>query len=526
MAFADTPSPDFILSAAHILTGADASGAMQVIDDGAVLVQAGLIAAIGTLADLTRDNPDIEVRGGRDMIAMPGFANSHHHFGLTPLMMGVPFAPLELWLPQFRKMRQVNLRLDTLYSAIEMLESGTTTVQHINSGLSGPEENWDHATDEIISAYGEIGMRSGYCFMIRDQNILSYEDDAKVLAALPEEVSEWLAPSMQAARTPTRAYMDFFSRQHRKWSERSPDMVRMNLAPANLHWCSDDSLQMIFATARSHGASIHMHLLETERQARYANARFKCSAVEHLERLGCLGPKLTLGHGNWMTRDDLDRLSDCGCMVCHNASSGLRLGSGIAPVNEMQRRNIPVALGIDQSNICDDRDMTIEMKLVWALHRETGMWNDRLEASRVLTMATEHGAKSVGFGKITGRLEIGRQADIVLMSKSEIGRPVLDPRTPIADAVLHRGSKSAIRQVYVGGRLVVDNGLVTTIDRDAVIAEITDILSAPMSEAERKADKMVAAMMPALEGFHRAHSPDDGYAAYRFNAMNDAGQLC
>lgn len=524
MGFADTPCPDFILSAAHILTGADASGAMQVIDEGALLIRDGIIRAVAPLPDLRRDNPEIEVKGGSEMVAMPGFANSHHHFGLTPLMMGVPFAPLELWLPQFRKMRQVNLRLDTLYSAIEMLESGTTTVQHINSGLSGPVENWERATEEIISAYGEIGMRSGYCFMIRDQNILSYEDDANVLAALPEEVREWIAPSLQAAQTPTRAYMDFFSRQHRAWSERDPDMVRMNLAPANLHWCSDDSLQMIFATARAHSASIHMHLLETERQARYAKARFKCSAVEHLDRLGCVGPDLTLGHGNWMSRDDLDRLSDCGCMVCHNASSGLRLGSGIAPVNEMQRRNIPVALGIDQSNICDDRDMTIEMKLVWALHRETGMWNDRLEASRVLTMATEHGTQSVGFGKITGRLEVGRQADIVLMSKSDIGRPVLDPRTPIEDAVLHRGSKSAIRQVYVGGRLVVDKGRVTTIDRDAVLAEIAGILSAPMTEAERRAARMVAAMMPALEAFHRAHSPDAGYAPYRYNAMNDAGR--
>ena len=524
MSHADTPCPDFLLTAGHLLTGAGASGEMQVIDDGAVLVRDGIVAAVGTFAELRRANPEIEVRGGPDIVAMPGFANSHHHFGLTPLMMGVPFAPLELWLPQFRKMRQVSLRLDTLYSAIEMLESGTTTVQHINSGLSGPVENWEQATGEIISAYGEIGMRCGYCFMIRDQNLLSYEDDSKVLEALPAEVSEWLAPSMQAARTPTSAYMDFFSRQHRYWAERSPDMVRMNLAPANLHWCSDASLQMIFATARSHGASIHMHLLETERQARYARSRFDCSAVEHLDRLGCLGPELTLGHGNWMSRDDLDRLAGCGCMVCHNASSGLRLGSGIAPVNEMQRRNIPVALGIDQSNICDDRDMTIEMKLVWALHRETGMWNDRLEAARILTMATEHGAQSVGFGKITGRLEPGRQADIVLMSKSDIGRPVLDPRTPITDAVLHRGSKSAIRQVYVGGRLVVDNGRVTSIDRDAVLAEISDMLSAPMTEAERKADRMVAAMMPALEAFHRAQSPDAGYAPYRYNAMNDASR--
>ena len=70
---------------------------------------------------------------------------------------------------------------------------------------------------------------------------------------------------------------------------------------------------------------------------------------------------------------------------------------------------------------------------------------------------------------------------------------------------------------------MVDDGRVTTIDRDAILAEITDILSAPMTEIERKADTMVAKMMPVLEAYHRTHSPDGGYAPYRFNAMNDAG---
>ncbi len=89
----------------------------------------------------------------------------------------------------------------------------------------------------------------------------------------------------------------------------------------------------------------------------------------HLAQLGCLGPELTIGHGNWVSESDLDLIADCGCTICHNASSGLRLGSGIAPVNAMRKRGIPVALGIDQSNIADDRDMLLEMKLVWALHR-------------------------------------------------------------------------------------------------------------------------------------------------------------
>lgn len=92
-------------------------------------------------------------------------------------------------------------------------------------------------------------------------------------------------------------------------------------------------------------------------------------------------------------------------MVCHNSSSGLRLGSGIAPVNQMRACGIPLTLGIDQSKIADDRDMTLEMKLVWALHRETGLFHDRAGAAGVIAMATEGGARSAGFGGQIGRLD-------------------------------------------------------------------------------------------------------------------------
>jgi len=264
-----------------------------------------------------------------------------------------------------------------------------------------------------------------------------------------------------------------------------------------------------------------MHLLETQRQAQFAQNRFGHSAVEHLAALECLGPELTLGHGNWMTRRDLDLVAECGCTICHNASSGLRLGSGIAPVNEMRRRKIPVALGIDQSNIADDRDMLLEMKLVWALHRETGMWNDRPDAGAVLQMATEHGARTAGFGKIAGRLEPGFAGDVVLLDRARLERPYVDRRVPISETILHRGNRSAIDKVFVGGEMVVEHGRACRIDRDAVMAEIIDRLKAPETEPERRARETVAALMPHLEAFHRRHTPPDPAASYRFNAMND-----
>ncbi|MDQ0456844.1 amidohydrolase family protein [Rhizobium paknamense] len=496
---------DCIIEAGTVMTGLAADGRMQLRHDVGIRVEKGMIAQIGPLEAVGYGNDHLPRHGSAAMIAMPGLVNSHHHFGLTPLMMGVPFAPLELWLPRFRAMRPVGPRLDTLYAAIEMLESGTTTVHHIASGLTGTPEAWESSTDAVLGAYQEIGMRTGYSFMMRDRNVLAYEPDSAILAGLPADLADWLKPRLAAADVPTAEYMAFFKASRAKWQERNPLTLRHHLAPANLHWCSDDSLQMIFETARASGANVHMHLLETKRQAGFARARYGRSAVEHLAALGCLGPELTIGHGNWASESDLDLLADCGCMVCHNASSGLRLGSGIAPVNAMRRRGIPVALGIDQSNLADDRDMLLEMKLVWALHRGTDLFNDRPDAAAVLQMATEHGARSTGYGGMVGRLEPGQRADIVLLKRESVARPYLHPDTPVSEAVLHRAMKDAVHQVFVEGHKLVDGGRVVSIDRDAVLREIAERLAQPETASEQEASRMVARLMPALEQVHRDH---------------------
>ncbi|WP_027686755.1 amidohydrolase family protein [Rhizobium leguminosarum] len=521
MSLEEPMSGDCIIEAGTVLCGVLPDGTMSMRHDVGIRVAGGMIAQIGPLAAVAYGNDHLARFGSPDMIAMPGLVNSHHHFGITPLMQGVPFAPLEFWLPQFRAMRQIDVRLDTLYSAIEMLESGTTMVQHINSGLAGAPENWMATANATLEAYIEIGMRAGFSFMIRDRNILTYDEDAKVLATLPDTVRSWIAPKLHASNIPIADLMTFYRALRESWFDARPDHVRINLAPANLHWCTDECLHTIFETARETDAQVHMHLLETERQSNFAHNKFGHSAVQHLKALECLGPNVTLGHGNWMSRADLDIVADCGCSMCHNASSGLRLGSGIAPVNEMRRRDIPVALGIDQSNIADDRDMTLEMKLVWALHRETGLWNDRPDAGAVLQMATEHGARTVGFGGFTGRLEPGHQADIVLMDRRKIGRPHVNVRTPVVESLLHRGGRHAITQVFVGGRLVVNDGKVITIDREAVLSEIRERLECPETQGERQALDAIASLLPHLEAYHRNFTPAAGYRPYRYNAMAD-----
>ncbi|MBE3638879.1 amidohydrolase family protein [Mangrovicoccus algicola] len=497
------PSPQqrsFIAKAGVMLEGLGPDGGMRLRHDVAIRVEDGVIAQIGPLPGLVEGHEQLPQFGGPGMVAMPGLVNAHHHFGVTPLMNGVPFAPLEFWLPQFRAKRQVGTRLDTLFSAIEMLESGVTATHHIASGLVGGREDWNRAADETLAAYDEIGMRVGYSAMLRDQNILHYDGDAAVLAAMPEAARAWFAARLHPTGGSVRAYAGFHDALRARHA--ANPAVRINYAPANLHWCSDALLEFVAGDARAAGAQVHMHLAETERQAAHARRRFGRSAVARLRDLGLLGPNVTLGHCNWLDPGDVEMLADCGCTVCHNASSGQRLGSGKADVPALRRGAVPVALGIDQSTIADDRDMLLEMKLAWALNRGTQLHETGPDAAAVIGMATETGAATLGFGGLAGRLECGMRADMVLLSRERLEHPYVDPRVPVAELILHRARPGAVAHVFVDGRQVVAGGRVITIDREAVFAGIRARLAAPWSDREREAAEMVAAAMPAIRRAH------------------------
>jgi 5-methylthioadenosine/S-adenosylhomocysteine deaminase len=158
------------------------------IADGAVLQEDGTVTAIGTYAELTRKHPNVPVIGTGNEILLPGFVNGHHHVGLTPVQLGSPDMPLELWFVTRMVARNLNLYLDTLYSAFEMIASGVTTVQHIHGWTPGKLAEVDKGIDGLIRAYEDIGMRVSYSFAVRDQNRLVYQHDQDFIASLPIEL--------------------------------------------------------------------------------------------------------------------------------------------------------------------------------------------------------------------------------------------------------------------------------------------------------------------------------------------------
>jgi 5-methylthioadenosine/S-adenosylhomocysteine deaminase len=471
-----------IAKAKWIVTGVQDRHSLDIIDDGAILHEDGIILEVGAAADLTARHPGAPVTGSDDQIILPGFVNAHHHVGLTPLQLGSPDHALELWFASRLSARPLDRYLDTLYSAFEMIASGITTVQHIHGWSPGPIEAIFGTAQQILRGYREIGMRASYSYAVREQNRFIYESDDALLAALPEPASSQMAAVLRPQQFPFADNMTLYDRLVAE--NEGQTLTKIQLAPANLHWCSDTALSEIESRSARDQVPMHMHLLETAYQKEYARRRTGTTAVKHLAKLGLLSPRLTLGHAVWLTEEDIELVAAHGVCLCHNCSSNFRLRSGMAPLNEFARRGITVAVGIDEAGLNDDRDMLQEMRLILNVHRVPGMDDVPPTCPQVLRMATEHGAATTPFAGKIGRLEPGRYADFVVINHRRALYPYQDDQIGILDAIIQRAKTGAVDATVIGGVTVYENGRFTLVDRDAILAEIAGLLGKPRTEQE------------------------------------------
>ncbi|MBM3570736.1 MAG: amidohydrolase family protein [Alphaproteobacteria bacterium] len=468
--------------------------------DAGVLVEAGAVAAIGPVETLRRAHPSARVIGGPDQIVIPGLINAHHHVGLTPLQLGAPDLPLELWFAARLGLRDVDLYLDTLYSAFEMIESGVTTVQHLHSRAPGSADEVVAAAGEVTRAYRAIGMRASYSMALRDQNRLVYEADEAFVARLPAPLRPAMAEYFRRFTLPLAEQARVFDRLHA--AHRDDPLIRVQIAPSNLHWLSDQALELAGELSARAAVPMHMHLLETPYQKAYGRRRTGAGAFAHIHKLGLTGPHMTIGHGVWMTEADIQLCAETGTRICHNCSSNFRLKSGVAPVNRFLARGIAVAIGMDEAGINDDRDMLQELRMVLRTHREPGIDAPHPSPAQVLRMATEHGAATTPFGNRIGNLSAGAAADLVLLDLRALTYPYQSPAIPPVDVLVQRAKPAHVRAVMIGGDIVYDNGRFTRVDKAAVLAELAERFARPLAEVELARQRLARDIFPHVRAFY------------------------
>lgn len=499
----DEISGETLILGAHVLTGFDSESRAQWRPDSGVVVRGGAIREIGRTDDLAGRYSSAPVVGGPGYLVLPGMVNAHHHVGLTPFQLGSLDQPLELWFASRLALRDVDLHLDTLYSAMEMIASGVTTVQHLHSRAPGDVAAVLDAADSVISAYRRIGMRVSYSMGLRDQNRLVYGADDDFLAGVPTRLQPLLREYFSRFTLPLTEQVQIFHELRANYHGHA--LTAVQLAPTNLHWLSDHALGVAGELSALTGSPMHMHLVETPYQREYARRRTGGTAVEYLKQVGLLTSALTIGHGVWMSESDIAACAVAGVRVCHNCSSNFRLASGRAPITTMVDAGMEVAIGIDEAGLNDDRDMLQEIRLVHIANRSPGIGSPRLSAGTVLRMATENGAATTSFAASVGRLEVGRAADIVLLDWDRLTYPYQSREVPIADIIVQRGRPAVIDSVMINGKWVLRGREFVTLDRPAVLAEISARMNVGISGADAARSDFARELLLEVNGFFEGY---------------------
>ena len=481
--------------------GTDASGS-RVISDGAVFQRDGVIEAVGGYEELKSAHQADEEIGGPGYVVIPGLVNTHHHGrGVTTFQMGCTDDCLETWILAGWGRRPHDHYLMTLYTAIQMIESGTTTVMynHPQTPATGLEDD----LNEVLRGFAAAGMRTAFSVYHREQNRVVYQDDAQFISGLPADLAEDLRRYLAAVSLSEDDYFQVFQDLHEKYAEDPEARVSVLLSPSNVQWVSDDFLSRTKDYARRYRAPIHMHLVESWYQKEYGIRTWGHTPVRHLADLDFLGPEVSCAHSVWLTQGDIELMAASGATACHNASSNLRLKNGIAPVNAMLAGGMNVAVGTDSTAINDDDDMVQEMRLLAKLHREPGLDRPAINSHQVLRMATANAARPTGFQDKIGILAPGYYADMVLLDLSAMEEPYMEPGTNVVDTILYRGKAQHVDTVLVQGEVVVRGGSFIKADKAEIVREMRESLSSPVGPETAAARHMAARLTPYVEEFYR-----------------------
>ena len=423
-----------------------------------IAIDNGLIAAI---------EPS-RAAASKRLLAMPALANAHDHArALSPTSFGSAGKPLETWLLRLAAMPAVDPYLAALAAFGRAARGGAASVMAHYTRAQGPMSIVEEAR-EVARAAADVGVRVTFALFMRDRNPLVYGPAEPVLAGMPAEArriveAQFLgpvpSPSEQVARVEAIAA-----------AVESPTFT-VQFGPNGPQWCSDELLGAIAENSARTGRRVHMHLLETIYQRRFADAAYPQGVVAYLREIGLLSERLTLAHCVHARPAELDLIAQSGAVIATNPSSNLHLRSGIAPIGEAIERGCRVALGVDGSALDEDDDILREMRLGHFLHGGWG-FESRIERAPWLEGIVANGRFANG-APGTGALAVGQPADILVLDLDALDRDAILPVAPV-DLVFARATSAHIAQLIVAGREVVRGGRLTNIDLDAVQADLRE----------------------------------------------------
>jgi 5-methylthioadenosine/S-adenosylhomocysteine deaminase len=215
-----------------------------------------------------------------------------------------------------------------------------------------------------------------------------------------------------------------------------------------------------------------IHLSEAQSEVAGMQKKYQRTPVAHLADIGVLGANVLACHCVVLTDEDIDLLRSHDVKVSHNPESNMKLASGIAPIPELLNAEICVGLGTDGCASNNNLDLFMEMDTAAKLHKVNTLNPIVLDAQTTLRMATIQGAKALGLGQITGSLEPGKNADVIVV---DIRKPHLTPMYNATSHMVYAARGSDVTTSIVNGRVLMENGNLLSLDVKKVMADVNEI---------------------------------------------------
>jgi cytosine/adenosine deaminase-related metal-dependent hydrolase len=489
-----------------------------VIRDGGAFIEGGRIAAVGPFAALVAQHPQVRVIGDGSQLVLPGLVDAHcHGRGLSPIQKGVPTDFLENALFDWAVMPALPSELTAALCALRHIRSGCTLLHHNGFDDDGPAAA--RRAGVAIRTYLSTGIRLAFSPAIRDESRLALDGEG-FLATLPPDVQAWASPLVRFDKR--QAVDEYFALFEELYARHNGAETRVLLAPSWAHGATDAFLRRVRERSDAlGGVPIHMHLLQTPLQKAYGLRRHGKATLEWLDGLGLVDRQVVYGHAIHVTERDIELMGRRGACVTTHPSCNLHMRNGIAPVVPMRAAGVTVALGMDDKTINDDEDAVMEVRMLHKLHRldSFDLTAPALDAYEALEMATVNGARVCGFVGETGALLPGMKADAIVVDLARAERdPWIDPRLDPIEGFVQRTLGEDVRTVIIGGRIVMEDRRVLTIDVEALYREVREYCSRPLPPEQVARAEMLARIKPYAQAWYRTWH--EGMVAAPYYAVN------
>lgn len=428
---------DLVVHSGTIVT---VNPSFEIIPDGLLCIKSGKIQRVEALSDnpaLPAAKETINAAGG---IIMPGLVNTHTHLPMTLFRGLADDLPLDVWLNEHifpaesNHINPDNVRQGTLLACVEMLLSGTTTCC-----------DGYFFEDQVAAAVRTSGVR----------------------AILAQGVIDFPAPGVPDPRENIEIARRFAA----KW-QNSTSLITPSVFCHSAYTCNAATLKNVKSLCAENGWLLQIHAAETRKECQQIWKEHQTTPIQYLDQLGILDQKTLLVHCVWVNDQDIEIIAARRAGISHNPESNAKLASGIAPTPKFLKSGIIVGLGTDGCASNNNLDLFHEMDMVAKLHKAEEFDPTTMDAKTVVEMATIAGARAIGLDRRIGSLEVGKQADLIVI---DIHAPHLVPIYHPESHIVYAAKSSDVRDVIIEGRVLVRNRQILHLDVAEIMAGVREV---------------------------------------------------